>query len=209
MRITVHLQGQKYILWNYLHFAFAKFTVVTSRWVTSIHAIIICKVKIELFLTPAHAVSARRKQKCLERWRAPKRRVHKVFPTMFCLVCHDRCLWETGTSTSTVWSLNYGCVCVSVLTVCNGNVAFLFLNNLIWFNRVKNRADIIGAFKVDPLYLKHENQESGKISSLQSTFEITITGNISRLSSRYGPSHLTFHFLSLRITGNPHNPCWT
>uniref|UniRef100_A0A3P8VPW4 Aromatic-L-amino-acid decarboxylase n=1 Tax=Cynoglossus semilaevis TaxID=244447 RepID=A0A3P8VPW4_CYNSE len=30
-------------------------------------------------------------------------------------------------------------------------------------NRVKNRADLIGAFKVDPLYLKHENQESGLV----------------------------------------------
>uniref|UniRef100_A0A4W6EGN9 Aromatic-L-amino-acid decarboxylase n=1 Tax=Lates calcarifer TaxID=8187 RepID=A0A4W6EGN9_LATCA len=27
---------------------------------------------------------------------------------------------------------------------------------------VKNRADIIGAFKMEPLYLKHENQESGR-----------------------------------------------
>lgn len=51
---------------------------------------------------------------------------------------------------------------------------------LIWFNRVKNRADIIGAFKVDPLYLKHENQESGKKKKFTSThFEITITYNIS------------------------------
>uniref|UniRef100_A0A3P8VPS6 Aromatic-L-amino-acid decarboxylase n=1 Tax=Cynoglossus semilaevis TaxID=244447 RepID=A0A3P8VPS6_CYNSE len=29
---------------------------------------------------------------------------------------------------------------------------------------VKNRADLIGAFKVDPLYLKHENQESGLVT---------------------------------------------
>uniref|UniRef100_A0A8D3CAU5 Aromatic-L-amino-acid decarboxylase n=1 Tax=Scophthalmus maximus TaxID=52904 RepID=A0A8D3CAU5_SCOMX len=29
---------------------------------------------------------------------------------------------------------------------------------------VKNRADIIGAFKVEPLYLKHENQESGLVT---------------------------------------------
>lgn len=28
---------------------------------------------------------------------------------------------------------------------------------------VKNRADLIGAFKVDPVYLKHENQESGQV----------------------------------------------
>lgn len=27
--------------------------------------------------------------------------------------------------------------------------------------RVKKRADIIGAFKMDPLYLKHDHQESG------------------------------------------------
>lgn len=97
--ITVHLQGQKYILWDHLHFAFAKFTVVTSCWVTSIHTIIICTVKIELFLTPARAVSARRKQKWLEHWCALKRRLHKAFPSMFALVYHDRCLWETtGTS---------------------------------------------------------------------------------------------------------------
>lgn len=30
-------------------------------------------------------------------------------------------------------------------------------------NRVKKRQDIIGAFKVEPLYLKHENQESGRV----------------------------------------------
>ncbi|XP_058502762.1 aromatic-L-amino-acid decarboxylase [Solea solea] len=29
---------------------------------------------------------------------------------------------------------------------------------------VKDRADLIGAFKVDPLYLKHENQESGLVT---------------------------------------------
>ncbi|TNN02314.1 aromatic-L-amino-acid decarboxylase [Takifugu flavidus] len=29
---------------------------------------------------------------------------------------------------------------------------------------VKNRADLIGAFNVDPLYLKHENQESGLVT---------------------------------------------
>lgn len=97
--ITVHLQGQKYILWDHLHFAFAKFTVVTSCWVTSIHTIIICTVKIELFLTPARAVSARRKQKWLEHWCALTRRLHKAFPSMFVLVYHDKCLWETtGTS---------------------------------------------------------------------------------------------------------------
>uniref|UniRef100_A0A665U863 Aromatic-L-amino-acid decarboxylase n=1 Tax=Echeneis naucrates TaxID=173247 RepID=A0A665U863_ECHNA len=33
-------------------------------------------------------------------------------------------------------------------------------------NRVKKRTDIIGAFKMDPLYLKHENQESGGVLSL-------------------------------------------
>lgn len=27
--------------------------------------------------------------------------------------------------------------------------------------RVKRRADIIGAFKMDPLYLKHDHQDSG------------------------------------------------
>uniref|UniRef100_A0A665U8V9 Aromatic-L-amino-acid decarboxylase n=1 Tax=Echeneis naucrates TaxID=173247 RepID=A0A665U8V9_ECHNA len=31
-------------------------------------------------------------------------------------------------------------------------------------NRVKKRTDIIGAFKMDPLYLKHENQESGLVT---------------------------------------------
>lgn len=30
-------------------------------------------------------------------------------------------------------------------------------------NRVKKRTDIIGAFKMEPLYLKHENQESGRV----------------------------------------------
>lgn len=37
-------------------------------------------------------------------------------------------------------------------------ISFIFL----LVNRVKKRADIIGAFKMEPLYLKHENQESGK-----------------------------------------------
>ena len=39
--------------------------------------------------------------------------------------------------------------------------------SLPYFNRVKKRADIIGAFKFEPLYLKHENQESGRVISLQ------------------------------------------
>lgn len=30
-------------------------------------------------------------------------------------------------------------------------------------DRVKERTDIIGAFKMEPLYLKHENQESGRV----------------------------------------------
>lgn len=30
--------------------------------------------------------------------------------------------------------------------------------------RVKKRSDIIGAFKMDPLYLKHDHQESGSQS---------------------------------------------
>lgn len=42
---------------------------------------------------------------------------------------------------------------------------------------MKERADIIGAFKVDPLYLKHENQESGrntlKLSNLGYKVRIT------------------------------------
>lgn len=42
---------------------------------------------------------------------------------------------------------------------------------------MKERADIIGAFKVDPLYLKHKNQESGrntlKLSNLGYTVRIT------------------------------------
>lgn len=30
-------------------------------------------------------------------------------------------------------------------------------------NRVKKREDIIGAFRLDPIYLRHENQQSGTV----------------------------------------------
>lgn len=30
-------------------------------------------------------------------------------------------------------------------------------------NRVKKREDIIGAFRLDPIYLRHENQHSGTV----------------------------------------------
>lgn len=45
----------------------------------------------------------------------------------------------------------------------------LFSNHQVFFSsdcfscRVRNRADLIGAFKMEPLYLKHENQESGTV----------------------------------------------
>ncbi len=41
-------------------------------------------------------------------------------------------------------------------------------------DRVKKRVDMIGAFKMEPLYLKHENQESGRVISLK-LFQSIIT----------------------------------
>lgn len=34
-------------------------------------------------------------------------------------------------------------------------------------NRVKKREDIIGTFRLDPVYLRHENQHSGTVIFLK------------------------------------------
>uniref|UniRef100_A0A8C2Z3S8 Aromatic-L-amino-acid decarboxylase n=1 Tax=Cyclopterus lumpus TaxID=8103 RepID=A0A8C2Z3S8_CYCLU len=53
-------------------------------------------------------------------------------------------------------------ICPEFRPLLNGIEVFKNMHsNLI--NRVKKREDIIGAFNVDPLYLKHENQESGAV----------------------------------------------
>lgn len=43
-------------------------------------------------------------------------------------------------------------------------------------HRVKERVDIIGAFKLDPLYLKHKNQESGRRTQPEPSFAHLWTG---------------------------------
>lgn len=41
--------------------------------------------------------------------------------------------------------------------------------------RVKRKTDLVGAFKCDPLYLKHKNEDSGKVFVLR---EILATSQI-------------------------------
>lgn len=53
------------------------------------------------------------------------------------------------------------CVCVCVFTLLP--------------NRLKRKADIVGAFKCDPLYLKHNNQDSGTFVLLEGILAKTDT----------------------------------
>lgn len=54
-------------------------------------------------------------------------------------------------------------ICSTLCAQTWGVLTFIVTEGLFLFvDRVKERADIIGAFKMEPLYLKHENQESGR-----------------------------------------------
>ncbi|XP_016362411.1 aromatic-L-amino-acid decarboxylase-like [Sinocyclocheilus anshuiensis] len=57
---------------------------------------------------------------------------------------------------------------------------------------VKKRSDIIGAFKMEPLYLKHDHQESGNHSALCAAFAsyFNCSHNLTHFSYSYVISHL-------------------
>lgn len=50
-------------------------------------------------------------------------------------------------------------------------------------NRLKRKTDIVGAFKCDPLYLKHKNEDSGTVALFDGVFPVQLKSLCDEMAS--------------------------